>query len=86
MAYGDTIGLSAVMNIGGNTLWFYTSDDTHAAIKTTGYFNSVSQNIRKGDVIVASTDMDGTPGVALLAVTSADGAASVVVTDFLTST
>ena len=85
MAYSAG-GLKAIMNLGGNTVWFFTTDDTHATAIASGYFNADYQNLKKGDIILASTDMDGTAGVALLAVTSADAASTVTVTDNITST
>jgi len=85
MAYAAG-NLKAMYNVGGNTVWCLFSDDTHAAIIASGYFDLDYQNLHNGDVIIASTDNDGTPGVAVLAVTSADAATTVTTTDNTTST
>lgn len=85
MAYAAG-GLKAISNFGSNTVWYYTSTDTHATIKASGYFNLDYQNMKNGDLILCAGDTDGTPFSSLMAVTSADGATTVEVTDDVSDT
>ncbi len=61
--------LSVLAYANGFTLWHYTTTDLAATVDTTGYFNSASDMIRVGDMIMANTDTDGTPvgGIFLVA-------------------
>ena len=54
--------LSVLAYANGFTLWHYTSVDTAATIDTAGYFNAATDMVRIGDMVMANTDTDGTPG------------------------
>ena len=54
--------LSVLAYANGFTLWHYTSVDTAATIDTAGYFNTATDMVRIGDMVMANTDTDGTPG------------------------
>lgn len=41
--------------------WTYVTNDTAAAVEGAGFFNSISTQLRAGDQIDASLDLDGTP-------------------------
>ena len=43
------------------SIWAYLTNDDTSAIETAGYFNSHYQYLKKGDIIFASIDLDGTP-------------------------
>lgn len=60
-------------------LWHYITNDAAAAVEAGGYFNSATQRLKKGDIIWASLDIDGTPALKSYIVTSATGAATVVI-------
>jgi len=52
--------LSVLSYANGFTLWHYASTDNNTTITTANYFNSGSDMLRKGDMIVANTDTGGT--------------------------
>ena len=51
--------LSVLAYANGFTLWHYTTPDAAAAVDTTGYFNSASEMLRVGDMILANVEADG---------------------------
>ena len=53
--------LSVLAYANGFTLWHYTTPDTAAAVDTAGYFNSASEMLRVGDMILANVETEGTP-------------------------
>jgi hypothetical protein len=60
---------------GTNGIFHYTSADAHATVVASGYFNSVTNNLKNGDVIECyDTNLDL---LNTLVVTSADYAATV---------
>ena len=59
------------------SIYGYASADTLAAIVASGYFNSATKRFRKGDLILVTASLGGTPENALIAITSATGAATV---------
>lgn len=61
------------------TLWVYKSADALATIAADDYFNSHTDELRNGDIILALGGLAGTETVDVLAVNSADNAASVTV-------
>ena len=69
--------LRCVHSSNPNRVWVYGTDDTVATVVASGYFNNATEELRKGDVILASTDEDGTPDMTTVVVTSATGAATV---------
>lgn len=69
-----------------NSVFAYVSNDTLVAIATSGYFNSATNYLAKGDIIVVSGDVDGTPAINNYVVNSATGAATVTVVGLSTVT
>jgi len=65
--------LSVLAYANGFTLWHYTSTDPGNDIDTSGYFNTASDMVRIGDMVLANTDTDGTPasGIYLINANSA---------------
>jgi len=60
---------------GSVTLWLYKSVDSLATMIGSGYFNSHSELVRNGDIIIiVDTNV---PTIDVLTVTSADGASTV---------
>lgn len=60
----------------------YKTDDTVATVVASAYFDAAAvpvgnPHLRKGDMILASTDEDGTPDMTTVVVTSADEATPV---------
>ena len=53
-----------------NNQYFMSTNDTAAAIETDGYFDGAFDNgLNKGDVIIASVDIDGTIDLKMYQVT-----------------
>lgn len=65
-------------NLIGNTWEYFDATDAVATIAASGYFNNVTNLLRKGDVIV----IRGSNGTALVQVTSNTAAATVTVGAF----
>ena len=51
--------LSVLAYANGFTLWHYTTPDTAATVDTAGYFNSASEMLRVGDMILANVESEG---------------------------
>lgn len=70
---------SALYKIGGADpgLWIYKTADSNATVVASGYFNSVTNNLKQFDVILVVSATGGTPLVDPVVVTSATGAATV---------
>jgi hypothetical protein len=64
MAY-QSKDLSVLAYANGFTLWHYSTTDAAAAVDTSGYFNSASDMLRTGDMILANTGSGG--GVLVIA-------------------
>lgn len=47
--------LSVLAYANGFTLWHYTTPDKAETVESAGYFNSVSEVLRVGDMILANT-------------------------------
>ncbi len=58
---------------------FYVTNDDGPAVIAANYFNPLSAQLNKGDVIECSLDVDGTSQTKTYVVTSANGAATVVI-------
>jgi len=67
--------------IGGVSLgfWSYITNDPAATVETAGYFNGATSYLNKGDIIQAVCAYGTTPVNKQYVVTSATGAATVVV-------
>lgn len=61
-------------------LHIYKTADAIATVVASGYFNSVTDNLRQWDVIIVVSETGGTPKVDVITVTSADGATTVTTT------
>lgn len=61
-------------------LHLYKTADAIATVTASGYFSTVTDNLRQHDVIICVSETGGTAKVDVLAVTSADGAATVTTT------
>jgi hypothetical protein len=74
---------STLYKVGGAEpgLWLYTNADAIATVVASGYFNTVTDSIKRNDVILAVTSVGGTTAVDALVVTSATGAATVTTTN-----
>lgn len=59
------------------SLWFYPTADAQATVAASGYFNSATKKLTKGDVIIVPGALGGTPTLSMYVVTSATGAATV---------
>lgn len=80
MAYSDGTLVNISVHENGNFVrqFIYKENATVAAIAASGYFNSATNLLAKGDIIV----IQGSNGTALAQVTSATGAATVTVGAF----
>jgi len=68
-----------IAQMGGCTVWLHNTIDTKANVIAANYFNAISPELNKGDLILVSAVRTGTPTMFPLVVTSADGAATVTV-------
>lgn len=83
------IGCGGAIGSGENSvrsIWHYATNDTLAEVAASGYFNAATALLTKGDIVVCSGDVDGTPGVNNYAVNSATGAATVTTVGLSTVT
>ncbi len=67
MAY-DSKNLSVLAYANGFTLWHYTTPDADTVVDAASYFNPAADMLRTGDMILANTDTDGTPGAGVFVV------------------
>lgn len=58
-------------------IFSYVTNDLITEVDDSGYFNSATARLRKGDFILVSGDLDGTPANIMLTVNSSTGAATV---------
>lgn len=69
--------LTLIAHGSGNQVFQYVTNDDLATVKGTGYF--ATDLLKKGDVILTSLDLDGTPAfTTLMASAVASGVATVV--------
>lgn len=61
-------------------LHIYTTADAITDVVASGYFNSVTNNLKQNDVILVVSETGGTRKVDVVAVTSATNAATVTTT------
>jgi len=78
-----TIGASKAGN--APSLYAYSTADTIADVNTSGYFNTLSDNLSVGDVILVRSSTGGTQALTLVYVAS-NASGVVDVTDGLTIT
>lgn len=72
--------------VGVNRIHHYTTVDLFTAVDDSGYFNNATNDLRNGDLILVSSDTDGTPLPGFLQVTSADFAATVTTSALASAT
>jgi hypothetical protein len=59
------------------SVFAYATDDTVAGVVASGYFNDATARLKKGDLLLISGTVSGTPTCRTAVVTSATGAATV---------
>ncbi len=65
--------LSVLAYANGFTLWHYTTQDAHTAVRVTGYFNAASPLLRLGDMVLANTGTGGASAAGILLVNANNG-------------
>lgn len=77
----DATNLKKIAGAGNQNLFVYQSTDAVGTIAGSGYFNSVTDDLKQFDVILAVGATGGTATVDVLIVSSATGAATVTCTN-----
>ena len=77
----DATNLKKIAGAGNQNLFIYKSTDAPATVAGSGYFNSVTDNLKQFDIILVVGTTGGTATRDLLFVTSATGAATVTCTN-----
>jgi hypothetical protein len=80
VAFSRTLAAgTALIKMFGATNGFhlYKTADTIATVTGSGYFNSITAELRQHDVICVISETGGTPKIDFIFVTSATGAATV---------
>ena len=77
----DATNLKKIAGAGNQNLFVYQSTDAVSTIAGSGYFNSVTDDLKQFDVILAVGATGGTATVDVLIVSSATGAATVTCTN-----
>ena len=62
------------------SLWLYKTADAIATVTGSGYFNTLTDQLKQHDVIIVVGSTGGTATVDVIAITSATGAATVTST------
>jgi orotate phosphoribosyltransferase-like protein len=77
----DQTKLTKMAGGGDNSIWYYRTPDLIATLTSAGYFNAATVNLKQFDIInsVTNTGVAASAVVEPLLVTSATGAAVVVV-------
>jgi hypothetical protein len=73
--------LKLIAGSGDSNLFMYQSADAVATVAGSGYFNSVTNNLKQFDIIICVGSTGGTATVDVLTVSSATGAATVTTTN-----
>ena len=76
----DATNLKKIAGAGNQNLFIYKSTDAPATVAGSGYFNSVTDNLKQFDIILVVGTTGGTATGDLLFVTSATGGAKVTCT------
>lgn len=73
---------SELKKVGGASpaIWYYKSADAVGTISASGYFNSVTNNLKQFDIILVVSATGGTAAVDVLTVSSTTGNATVTTT------
>lgn len=62
--------LSVLAYANGFTLWHYATVDVAVDVDTAGYFNTATDMVRTGDMVLANVDTDGTPASGIYLISS----------------
>lgn len=62
-----------------NTIFHYSTNDTHAVVIGANYFDPAAAFLQVGDIIMASCDLDGTPTLRQYMVSAISGAGAVTI-------
>jgi|TARA_R100000900_G_scaffold55384_1_gene44683 hypothetical protein len=73
--------LKLVAGGGTGNVFHYNTADAPATVAGSGYFNSVTANLKQYDIILVAGTTGGTVTIDMLVVTSASGAATVTTTN-----
>lgn len=73
--------LKLVAGAGTGNVFHYETADAPGTVAGSGYFNSVTDNLKQFDIILVAGTTGGTVTVDMLVVTSATGAATVTTTN-----
>lgn len=73
--------LKLVAGGGTGNVFHYNTEDAPATVAGSGYFNSVTANLKQYDIILVAGTTGGTVTIDMLVVTSASGAATVTTTN-----
>ncbi len=73
--------LKKIAGAGDQNLFVYNSSDAVATIAGSGYFNSVTDDLKQFDIILVVGSTGGTATVDVLIVSSATGATTVTTTN-----
>ena len=77
----DATNLKKIAGAGNQNLFVYQSTDAVGTIAGSGYFNSVTDDLKQYDIILAVGSTGGTQTVDMLIVKSSTGAATVTTTN-----
>ena len=77
MAYATDNPIKKIAEAGGNSVFFYIDGDAIGTITTSGYFNSATNELKQGDIIIVTSGVGGTIAADVIAVDSASGATPV---------
>tara|TARA_X000001388_G_scaffold7235_1_gene4526 strand:- start:429 stop:677 length:249 start_codon:yes stop_codon:yes gene_type:complete len=77
----DSTNLKKIAGAGDQNLFIYKSTDAPSTIAGSGYFNSVTADLKQFDVIIAVGTTGGTATVDVLFVSSATAATTVTTTN-----
>lgn len=59
------------------SLHAYVTNDDADAVETSGYFDTVADRIKTGDIVMCSLDLDGTPALQSYVLTNTSGVITV---------
>ena len=77
MAYATDNPIKKIAEAGGNSVFFYIDGDAIGTITGSGYFNSATNELKQGDIIIVTSGIGGTIAADVIAVDSASGATPV---------
>ena len=77
MAYATDNPIKKIAEAGGNSIFFYIDGDAIGTITGSGYFNSATNELKQGDIIIVTSGVGGTIAADVIAVNSASGATPV---------